>query len=112
MDELALELPADEQALRAMLQAQARRYEALLAEREAQLERSEQTIEQLRERINVLLAKRYGASSEQVADAQLGLFNEAELEAILEDEAQQQAPTRGGLRARVPTPRGRARALR
>ena len=48
MDELALELPADEQALRAMLQAQARRYEALLAEREAQLERSEQTIEQLR----------------------------------------------------------------
>jgi transposase len=105
MDELALELPADEQALRAMLQAQARRYEALLAEREAQLERSEQTIEQLRERINVLLAKRYGASSEQVADAQLGLFNEAELEAILEDQAQQQAPTREVAAHRRATPK-------
>jgi transposase len=87
MDELALERPGDEEDLRAQL----RRYEALLAERDAQLERREQTIEQLREQINVLLAKRYGASSEKVAEAQLGLFNEAELEAALADDAQEEA---------------------
>ena len=34
--------------------------------------------EQLRERVNVLLAQRFGASAEKVAEAQLGLFNEAE----------------------------------
>lgn len=76
MEELAHTLPDDVDEL---LRAQARRYEAKLAERE-------RVIEQLREQVNVLLAKRYGASAEKVSDAQLGLFNEAELEAEGEPE--------------------------
>jgi hypothetical protein len=32
----------------------------------------------LQAQVNVLLAKRYGASSEKIGDAQLSLFNEAE----------------------------------
>ncbi len=81
MEELAHTLPADEEGLRELLQAQARHYEAKLAERDRQRERRDATIEQLRERVNVLLARRFGASAETVAEAQLGLFNEAELEA-------------------------------
>ena len=81
MEELAHKLPADEKELRELLEAQARHYEAQLAERDRQLERRDATIEQLHERINVLLARRFGASAEKVAEAQLGLFNEAELEA-------------------------------
>ena len=81
MEELVHKLPADEEELRELLEAQARHYEAKLAERDRQLERREATIEQLRERVNVLLARRFGASAETVAEAQLGLFNEAELEA-------------------------------
>ncbi|MEM7252829.1 MAG: IS66 family transposase zinc-finger binding domain-containing protein, partial [Pseudomonadota bacterium] len=45
--------------------------QALLRERDA-------TIDALTARMNQLLAKRFGASSEQVAASQLGLFNEAE----------------------------------
>jgi len=102
MEELAHTMPADEEELREMLQAQARRYEAQLAEHE-------QIIERLREQINVLLAKRYGASSEKVADAQLGLFNEAELEAATEGEPQEPettevAPHRRAKPKRTPLP--------
>ena len=39
------------------------------------------TIEALHEQLRLMLARRFGASSERVADAQLGLFNEAEQEA-------------------------------
>ena len=40
----------------------------------------EATIEQLQERVRLLLARRFGASSEKLPDGQLGLFNEAEAE--------------------------------
>ena len=93
MEEFAQRLPANEEELRELLQAQARHYEALLAEREGELEQRDETIERLREQVNVLLAKRYGASSEKVTDAQLGLFNEAELEAAAADEPEPEPDT-------------------
>jgi transposase len=71
------ELPDDV----ATLQALVRHQREALSEREAHIAQRDATIERLREQINVLLAKRYGASAERVADAQLGLFNEAEAEA-------------------------------
>ncbi len=86
MEALAHTWPADEEKLREMLQDQARHYEAQLAERD-------KTIERLREQVNVLLARRFGASSEKVADAQLGLFNEAELEAAAEGEPEAEGET-------------------
>jgi len=55
--------------------------QALVRHQREQLAEREGTIERLKEHINVLLAKRFGASAETVAEAQLGLFNEAEAEA-------------------------------
>ena len=66
-------------------EAEVARHAEALAERDAELERRERTlqrraleIERLREQLNALLASRYGASSEQIPDEQLRLFNEAE----------------------------------
>ncbi len=88
MLDFANELPEDVDELKAMVAAQSRHFEAKLAERDALLKNRDRTIEQLREHINVLLAKRYGASKETVDEAQLSLFNEAEeLEAQPEEEA-------------------------
>ena len=82
MNELIRELPEDVDALHALLRVQARDYERQLAERDG-------TIERLREQINVLLAKRFGASAEKVSDAQLGLFNEAEAQAEKGEETEE-----------------------
>ena len=41
----------------------------------------ERTIAALSEQLQLMLARRFGASSERMTDAQLGLFNEAEVEA-------------------------------
>ena len=46
----------------------------------------------LTERLNVLLAQRYGPSSERHSDEQLSLFNEAEAEPEVEAEVEQGAP--------------------
>ncbi len=70
-----LELPEDIEALK----SQVAELTAALAERDA-------AIESLNERIQALLAKRFAASSERVADGHLGLFNEAEVEAGLDAE--------------------------
>ena len=74
-------LPDDIDALKVLVQHQA----VVLAEREAQLEQQRTAIERrdakiasLEEHLKVLLARRFGASSERVPDGQLGLFNEAE----------------------------------
>ena len=83
------ELPKDVEELQALVRAQTRHYEAALAERDARLAHRDGTIERLQEHINVLLAKRFGASAEKVTDAQLGLFNEAELEAHTGDETEE-----------------------
>jgi len=82
-----VELPNDVAALQEMVRNQARYYEEQLNKGKALLRRRENTIEQLQERIHLLLSARFGASSEKVSDAQLGLFNEAEATASDEDEA-------------------------
>lgn len=67
-------LPDDIDALKALVLRQREEHAAAVATRDT-------TIELLHEKIRLLLAKRFGASSERVADAQLGLFNEAEQDA-------------------------------
>ena len=66
-----LELPDDVEALKAIV-AQ------VVAEKEAAIASRDATISALQEQIQLLLARRFAASSERVADGQLGLFNEAE----------------------------------
>ena len=61
--------------------------DVLLEERAATIEQHEATIERLQEQVRLLLARRFGASSEKLPDAQLGLFNEAEASAAEEPEA-------------------------
>ena len=68
-------LPDDVDALKALVLRQREEHAAAVAARDT-------TIELLHEKIRVLLAQRFGASSERVADAQLGLFNEAEQKAV------------------------------
>lgn len=80
MAEVKRELPDDIEALKAMV-----------LERDARLEQRDTHIEQLEERIRLLLAQRFSPGSERVdSQAQLGLFNEAEAEA--EEERSSEAP--------------------
>ena len=72
----------DVEALNALVQRQA----DALAARQTQLAERDAQIESLNERIRQLLAQRFEASSEQVSDAPLGLFNEAEAQATPEVE--------------------------
>jgi len=74
----AAELPDDVADLKRLLRAQAEHYEAELA--------------RLSEQLNLLLAKRYGPSSEKISPDQLHLFNEAEAEGEPLDEEQPPAP--------------------
>ena len=74
-------LPDDVDALKALVRR-------LRADHAAQLAAREATIERLNEQVRLLLAKRFGASSERVAEAQLGLFNEAEQEVEAAGEAE------------------------
>ena len=62
----AAELPDDVDALKRLVLTQAAREQAYEAE-----------LARLRAQLNLLLAKRYGPSSERVSPDQLGLFNEA-----------------------------------
>ena len=78
----------------ASLHARVRHYESeivrrdvLLEQRAATIEQRDATIEQLQEQVRLLLAKRFGASSEKLPDGQLGLFNEAEATAAEEPES-------------------------
>lgn len=74
MNEGATPLPDDIDALKALVQRQT-----------ARLAQHTETITQLQEQVRLLLARRFGASSERLADdSQLGLFNEAEVEAHAE----------------------------
>lgn len=61
---------------------------ALIAEQAQELAMQQATITSLHEQLRLFLARRFGASSERVTEAQLGLFNEAEqeAEAVIEDE--------------------------
>lgn len=71
------DLPDDVTALKAMV----RHYRGEVAQRDAQLEAKAERINELQAQVRQLLAHRFGARSEKVSEAQLGLFNEAELEA-------------------------------
>jgi uncharacterized coiled-coil protein SlyX len=127
------EIPEDVLTLQALVRHQREQ----LAERDAHIAQRDGTIERLQEHINVLLAKRFGASAETVAEAQLRLFNEAEAEAPPHEADETGSvvaahrrgrPTRkplpaelatrrrrtplGGRGAGVSASRGRARALR
>ncbi len=74
------QLPDDVDALKTLVDEQA-----------AQLVKREVKIELLQERIRLLLAGRYAATSERVeSDTQLGLFNEAEVEVL---DAEHEEPT-------------------
>lgn len=81
MDLAIAELPDDVNALKALVLRQYRESEAhqrRLEREKEQMERDLQLqITLLRERLNLLLAQRFGASSEKLSDCQLGLFNEA-----------------------------------
>ncbi len=93
-------LPDDVGALKAVVLEQAREHQRALEQHEAALRheraqgeeraqiiaRRDATISQLQEQINLLLARRYGASAEAVSQAQLKLFNEAEHEGETEQE--------------------------
>ena len=91
----------------ASLRAQIVERDVLLEERAATIARHEATIEQLHEQVRLLLARRFGASSEKLPDAQLGLFNEAEAGAAEEPEADagtEVAAHRGARPVRAPLP--------
>ena len=77
-----LDLPEDTDELRALVARMAEEHAQALAERDA-------TIEHLTEQLRLAIARRFGASSERVAEAQLGLFNEAE---VLAEEPKPEAP--------------------
>ena len=66
-----LELPDDVEALKAIVAH-------VVAEKESAIASRDATIAALQEQVQLLLARRFAASSERVADGQLGLFNEAE----------------------------------
>jgi transposase len=80
MNTKALDLPQDNEALQALV----RHHEGIIAAKERELAQRDAQIESLKEQINLLLANRFGPASEKVNEAQLGLFNEAEVEAQVE----------------------------
>ena len=77
MDAEALKLPKEIEAIHRHYRGELSRQEALVAHRDEE-------IAHLREQLPLLLANRFGASREGVSAAQLGLFNEAELEVAAE----------------------------
>jgi transposase len=96
----ALSLPDDPRLLQEMiaqLQAQLAAAEQTQNAQAAELQEQRQRIDQLLEYIELLRRKRFGPSTDRIPEAQLKLFDEAELEALigeLESElAQTQPPT-------------------
>jgi transposase len=77
-----ISLPDDPEALKALLLEK----EALVIEQQKQLAQKDTQLIALQEKLNLLLAKRFGPSSEKGDKQQLGLFNEAEAQV---DEAPQ-----------------------
>jgi len=65
----------------------------IVEKNEAELHKKDQQIEQLLDAIQLLRQKRFGRSTDQVSKDQINLFDEAELETLLEDlEAQIKTP--------------------
>jgi transposase len=94
-----LDLPEDADELRALVTRMSEEHAQALAERDA-------AIEHLTEQLRLAIARRFAPSSERVAEAQLGLFNEAEALAeesepeAAEDEESETVAVSGHRRAR------------
>jgi len=98
MDHTNTDLPDDVDALKARIaeqaqeltiqQAELARHQATISTHQQTITTQQATITSLHEQLRLFLARRFGASSERVTEAQLGLFNEAEqdAEAVMEDE--------------------------
>lgn len=99
MQSAAAQLSEDPVALRAEvihLQDRLAKSERRRAEHEQTLKEHEQRIQQLLDTITLLKRKRFGPSSDRIPEAQLKLFDEAELEALiaeLEEQAEQPGPS-------------------
>ena len=85
MDWTHEQLPSDPEELRALirtqldkLQQQDTELKQLERQKRDAIARRDAEIERLREKLNTLLASRYGPSSERIPESQLRLFNEAE----------------------------------
>jgi hypothetical protein len=87
----AAELPDDVEALKRLVLSQAAREQAYETE-----------IARLREQLNLLLAKRYGPSSEKLSPDPFGLFNEAEAEAETPRGGERRSGVRRRPRAQAP----------
>jgi transposase len=92
-----LELPHDDVE---SLKREVAHLRAQLEARDEKLARREVAIARLEERIRLLLAQRFGASSERIADGQLGLFNEAEELAASEGPEDEEVEVTGHRRRR------------
>ena len=84
MNHADINLADDVDALKALIAKQVQE----LAEQQATIATQQASITSLHEQLRLFLARRFGASSERVQDAQLGLFNEAEqdAEAVIDEE--------------------------
>jgi len=89
-----IELHAEVIRLRDRLVEMEQKHAQVLADRDRQ-------IQHLLEKIMLLRHQRFGPSSDRISPDQLGLFNEAELEAAIEALEQQVAPL---IEAPIPTP--------
>ena len=77
-----LELPSDAQEILALLAEK----DGEIARLTREAERQQARLQALQEQINLLIAKRFGRSSEKLSADQLGLFNEAEAAAPADPE--------------------------
>jgi transposase len=77
-----LELPSDAQEILALLAEK----DGAIARLTREAERQQARLQALQEQINLLIAKRFGRSSEKLSADQLGLFNEAEATAPADPE--------------------------
>jgi len=91
MAEAAPKLPEDPAALQAIIRrmtaeqtAREQRFEAELQARNEAIEKRDRKIEQLLERLELLRHQRFGPKADRIAKEQLALFDEAELNAVLE----------------------------
>ncbi len=64
-------------------------FQRLIAQKDAEIARLSAHLKVLQEQLNLLTAKRFGASSEKAHPDQIRLFNEAELEAVAPIEEEQ-----------------------
>ena len=81
------QLPDDVDALKSLLAKEAARNEQLEADKQAVEQKNQQLKVQvltLTEQLNLALARRYAASSEKLSPDQISLFDEAELDGVVE----------------------------